>query len=179
MRRWRKSRRRNKGCERVECIYVVPPFPPPPRHPQAEEKLSAGFEFEKQMKKFNDVELRCRRHYPRAWRGHPRMDSAGIKLLLNPKVGGISRYFVCYSYLRRARPANICGHESPLTWGNSNCRRNFHPRRSLTLNFAQRRRFRDHAPASSITRHFGTFANAIWLSRLMHAKSVKKKTTLS
>lgn len=65
LRRWRKSRRRNKGCERVECIYVVPPFPPPPRHPQAEEKLSAGFEFEKQMKKFNDVELRCQRHYPR------------------------------------------------------------------------------------------------------------------
>lgn len=30
------------------------------RAPQAEEKLSAGFEFEKQMKKFNDVELRCR-----------------------------------------------------------------------------------------------------------------------
>jgi len=29
------------------------------RAPQAEEKLSAGFEFEKQMKKFNDVELRC------------------------------------------------------------------------------------------------------------------------
>lgn len=28
------------------------------RAPQAEEKLSAGFEFEKQMKKFNDVELR-------------------------------------------------------------------------------------------------------------------------
>jgi len=37
------------------------------RAPQAEEKLSAGFEFEKQMKKFNDVELR-RRALPTAAR---------------------------------------------------------------------------------------------------------------
>lgn len=68
------------------------------RAPQAEEKLSAGFEFEKQMKKFNDVELRCRalpRAVAAAGRGRgPRMDSAGDKTAFKPKSRRWDRYFV-------------------------------------------------------------------------------------
>lgn len=68
------------------------------RAPQAEEKLSAGFEFEKQMKKFNDVELRCRalpRTVATVGRGRgPRMDFAGDKTAFKPKSRRWDRYFV-------------------------------------------------------------------------------------
>lgn len=89
------------------------------RAPQAEEKLSAGFEFEKQMKKFNDVELRCRALPTGRWwrRGGGEAREwilPGIKLLLNPKVDG-GTDILCYSYLRTSSArgsADICGHES-------------------------------------------------------------------
>lgn len=90
------------------------------RAPQAEEKLSAGFEFEKQMKKFNDVELALPAGRWRRRRGTGEKERARewilprIKLLLNPKVDG-GTDILCYSYLRTSsarRSADICGHES-------------------------------------------------------------------
>ncbi|KYM83676.1 hypothetical protein ALC53_05852 [Atta colombica] len=63
------------------------------RAPQAEEKLSAGFEFEKQMKKFNDVELRCRA-LPTGTAWGPRMDFAEDKTAFKPKSRQWDRYFV-------------------------------------------------------------------------------------
>lgn len=78
------------------------------RAPQAEEKLSVGFEFEKQMKKFNYVELRCRalptaRRDRGQGRGNGggkrcRMDFARDKTAFKPaKVGRTD--ILCYSYL--------------------------------------------------------------------------------
>lgn len=123
------------------------------RAPQAEEKLSVGFEFEKQMKKFNDVELRCRAlptaSRPRAGRPEAaargcRMDFAEDKTAFKPKSRW-DRYFVLLvsphvvGSARAASPTYVGMNHADF--GNSNCRRNFHLRRSLTLNFARRRRF--------------------------------------
>ena len=130
--RVRQASRWNKGGGRVECIYVVAPFEPHKRKKNFRPALS----LKSRWKSLTTLNYGAE-HYPRGRRGAREWILLRIKLLLNPKVGG-GTDILCYSYLRtslRNGSADICGHES--RWlGNSNCRCNFHLRRSLTLNFA-------------------------------------------
>lgn len=137
---------------RVECIYIVAPF----ELYRALSSLSCPHERKKNFRPALSLKSRWKslttlnygaggitRGATGASANGFRRDKAAFAGSESQSAGGgYHRYFARYSYLSararaRAKSADICGRMNHPDLGNSNCRRNFHPRlRSLTLNFA-------------------------------------------